>query len=302
MSNAVNNFSQNLIAANPVKEKKRYSGKAKKITVNTILFSLCIFFAFVCLFPILLLMVNATRTTVQIRSGITFIPSTHLVENLRAIIDKGWPLTTGYLNSIIIAVATTFLSVYFSALTTYGFQMYNFKGKKFFYSIVLAIILIPGQLGMIGWFQLITDIGLIDSFIPLIVPSIAAAGTVFFLRQYMQANFGEDIVQAARIDGANEIYTFHIICMPLIMPALATMAIFTFINTWNNYQGPLLILNSENKFTLPMLLERLKGSIYQVDQGAQTAGVFMSLMPLLIMYLIFSKPIVSGVALGGVKE
>lgn len=270
-----------------------------------VIFFVCVFFAFICLFPVWLMIVNATRTTTQINQVggfLALIPSIHFFENVQTLTNSGFDIFGGFVNSVIIAVLSTFLCVYFSALTAYGFVGYNFKFKSALFAVLLATMLIPGQLGMIGWYQLVSDLYLMDTWIPLIVPSIASATTVFFLKQYFEASFSKEIIDAARIDGSSEFGTFNRIILPISVPALATMAIFSFVYAWNNYMGPLMILNSEELFTLPLWINKLNTFNHDIDYGALYAGLVISVLPLILIYLAFSKFIVGGLTLGSVKE
>ena len=270
-----------------------------------LLFVLCIIFAIICLFPIWLMIVNATRSTTQIQQvggAAALVPSKYFFYNVQALIDAGFDILGGFVNSMVIALSSTFLCVYFSALTAYGFVGYEFKFKNALFAILLSTMLIPGQLGMIGWYQLVTDLNMYDTWIPLIVPAIASSTTVFFLKQYFEASFSKNIIEAARIDGSNEFNTFNKIIIPISVPALATMAIFSFVYSWNNYMGPLMILNSEELFTLPLWINKLNTFNHEIDYGALYAGLVISVLPLIIIYLCFSKFIVAGISLGGVKE
>ncbi len=263
---------------------------------------LAIVVAIVCILPIWLLFVNATRSTEAIRQGISFIPGGQLISNIQALLEKGFPVLRSFFNSVFISFSSTALCLYFSALTAYAFVMYDFKYKNVLFSIVLIIIMMPGQLSLIGFYQLVVDLGLYDTYVTLIIPSIASAATVFFLKQYMESNFSRSIVESARIDGASEFAIFNKICIPMTMPALATMGIFGIVSSWNNYMGPLLILSDIDNYTLPMLVQLLTTDIYSTDLGAMYAGIFLTILPLLVVYAIFAKKIVAGVALGGVKE
>ena len=266
-----------------------------------LLFVFCVIVAFICLFPVYLMMINATRSAEQIRQSFGLLPSKYFFSNLSTLTEK-FPIWLGMFNSFFIALCSTILCVYFSALTAYGFVAYEFKAKKPLYAFLIATMLIPTQLSMIGWFRLVVDMGMYDTWWPLIIPSIASASTVFFIKQYLDATFSKELIEAARIDGSPEFLTFNVMMIPIMMPALATMAIFSYIYSWNGYLGPLMILTSEENQTLPILVEKLKTDIHGVDYGAQYAGIFMTVLPLLVIYLCFSKLIIRGVAVGGTKE
>lgn len=290
----------NKMISQDVTKRKAGTGGRKVKSGVTLVFAIII--ALVCLLPIWILFVNATRTTAAIQQGISFIPGDQLFININRLLDKGFPILRSFFNSVIISFSSTALCLYFSALTAFAFVMYDFKYKNVLFSIVLLIIMMPTQLSLIGFYQLVVDLGMYDTWWPLIIPSIASAATVFFLKQYMESNFSKSIVEAARIDGASEFGIFNRICIPMTMPALATMGIFGIVSSWNNYMGPLLILQSIENYTLPMLVELLKSDIYSTDLGAIYAGVFLTMLPLLVVYAFFAKKIVAGVALGGVKE
>lgn len=269
---------------------------------KTILYFLLILLGAVCLLPFLLMIVNATRSGVEIVNSFTLIPSTHLKENWD-IVFQFFNLFQGMWNSIKVAVPATLLTAYFSALTAYGLAMYNFKGNKLIFTVILVFMMIPGQLGLIGFYNLCTKLHLVNSYIPLIIPAIAAPGTVFFLRQYVLSVLPPSLVEAARIDGASELYSFHKIVLPIMSPGIATMAIMAFIGNWNNYLLPMIILNKNEKFTLPVMMATLKASTdIQKNQGAIYLAVAISVIPILIVFCFCSKYIISSISAGSVKE
>lgn len=269
---------------------------------KAILYLLLILLGAACLLPFLLTMVNATRSGVEITKSFTLIPSTHLKENLD-IVFSYFNLFKGMWNSLVVAVPATVLTAYFSALTAYGLAMYKFKGNKvLFYSIVI-FMMIPGQLGLIGFYNLCTKLHLVNSYIPLIIPAIAAPGTVFFLRQYVLSVLPPSLIEAARIDGAGELYSFHRIVLPIMSPGIATMSIMAFIGSWNNYLMPMIILNKNDKFTLPVMMATLRASTdIQANQGAIYLAVAISVIPILLVFCFCSKYIISSISAGSVKE
>jgi len=232
----------------------------------------------------------------------TLLPSTYFQSNLNILTGKQFDILVGFKNSAIIAFGATILSVYFSALTAYGLSVYNFKGSKFLYSFILAIIMIPGQVTATGFYMFMYRLNLINSYVPLIIPAIAAPGTVFFLKQYLSANLQLSLVEASRIDGAGEFLTFNKIVMPLMMPAMATMGIMAVIGSWNNYLTPLMLLSNPTMKTLPMMVKELRGDIYRTEYGSIYVGLSLTALPLMVVYFALSKYIIAGVAVGGVKE
>ncbi len=269
---------------------------------KTILYILLILLGAACMFPFLLMMVNATRSGTEIVRSFTLIPSTHIKENWD-LVFRYFNLFKGMWNSILVAVPATILGAYFSALTAYGLAMYKFKGNKVLFMTILIFMMIPGQLSLIGFYNLCTKLHLVNSYIPLIVPAIAAPGTVFFLRQYVLSVMPPSLIEAARIDGARELYAFHKIALPIMSPGIATMAIMGFIGNWNSYLLPMIILNKNEKFTLPVMMATLKASTdINSNQGAIYLAVAISVIPILLVFAFFSKYIISSISAGAVKE
>ena len=278
------------------------SQRIKHTAVQTVIYIFCTVMLLVCVLPIWLLFVDATRSTTEINQGMSLIPSGYFAMNWGTLMSKDFPLIQAFFNSIVISFSSTALSLYFSALTAYAFVAYRYRGQNVLYSIILMLMMIPGQLSMIGFYKLVVDLGLYDTYVPLIIPAIAAPGAVFFFKQYFNANFSKDIVEAARIDGANEFRIYSTMVIPSIIPAIATQAIFGIVGSWNNYMGPLMLITTTEKYTFPMIVQLLKTDRYNTDLGAMALGVFMTIVPLLVIYAIFSKVIINGVAIGGGKE
>ncbi|HCI25748.1 MAG: carbohydrate ABC transporter permease [Lachnospiraceae bacterium] len=267
-----------------------------------ILYVLLILLGAACLFPFLLMIVNATRSGVEITRSFTLIPSNHIKENWEVVFSY-FNLFKGMWNSLLVAVPATLFTAYFSALTAYGLAMYQFKGNKLIFTTILVFMMIPGQLGLIGFYNLCTKLHLVNSYIPLVIPAIAAPGTVFFLRQYVLSVLPPSLIEAARIDGAGELYSFHRIVLPVMSPGIATMSIMAFIGNWNSYLTPMIILNKNDKFTLPVMMATLRASTdIQSNQGAIYLAVAISVIPILIVFCFCSKYIISSISAGSVKE
>ena len=267
-----------------------------------ILYVLLILLGAACLFPFLLMIVNATRSGVEITRSFTLIPSNYIKENWEVVFSY-FNLFKGMWNSLLVAVPATLFTAYFSALTAYGLAMYQFKGNKLIFTTFLVFMMIPGQLGLIGFYNLCTKLHLVNSYIPLVIPAIAAPGTVFFLRQYVLSVLPPSLIEAARIDGAGELYSFHRIVLPVMSPGIATMSIMAFIGNWNSYLTPMIILNKNDKFTLPVMMATLRASTdIQSNQGAIYLAVAISVIPILIVFCFCSKYIISSISAGSVKE
>lgn len=269
---------------------------------KSILYIALVALGLVCLLPFWMMMVNATRSGVEITRSFTLIPSTHLKENWVALFDYV-NLFRGFGNSLLVAIPATILSSYVSAITAYALAVYKFRGNGLIFKVIVVFMMIPGQLSLIGFYNLCQTLHLVNSYIPLIIPSMASTGTVFFLRQYVQSALPKALLEAARIDGASEIRIFHRIVLPIMAPGIATMAIGAFIGNWNNYLTPLILLNSPEKMTLPVMISTLNAATnLQKNQGAIYLGVAISVVPILIVFCFCSKYIISSISAGSVKE
>lgn len=257
--------------------------------------------AIICIIPVYMMLVNATRTTSEINRGISLLPATNLFNNWVGLTARGINFIRGALNSTFISFSTTFLTVYFSLLTAYAIKVYNFKFKKQFFVFIVTMTMVPGQLYIIGFFQYVSAVGLLNSYIPLIIPSIAAAGTVFFAKQYFDASLVPEIIQSARIDGASEFQIFNKIALPIAAPGAFTMGIFAFVGTWNAFLAPFMLLSDQNRFTLPLMMAQINSDPFITDFGVIYLGMAITLLPVIVVYALFSKYIISGISLGSTK-
>ncbi len=267
------------------------------------IYVVCIILAVLSILPFWIMIVNATRSTVQIQShAISLIPSTHILENFKVLTGKTFNPVTGFMNSVIIATGATICSIYFSTLTAYSLVAYEWKMRQPFFTMILAVMMIPTQVVSIGFYQFMYRVGMTNNLLALILPAIAAPMTVFFMRQYMLPSLNLDIVASARIDGAGEFRTFNSIVLPIMKPAMATQAIFTYVTTWNALFLPMVLLTKKENYTMPIMVSLLKGDIYRTEYGAVYLALTLSVLPLFIVYFLLSKYIIAGVALGSVKE
>ncbi|WP_019678864.1 carbohydrate ABC transporter permease [Ruminococcus flavefaciens] len=287
--------------------KENYSFKIK--LKSTILFIWFLILTIICLLPIYILVINATRSHTEIANGLSFIPGGNLGQNFKRVFTSpeykiAYNALHGYKNSLFITCCSTFLTVFFSALTAYGIHVYDFKLKEISYSVILLVMMVPMQVTSAGFVSFMSDLKLTNTYWPLILPSIAAPAVVYFMRSYMKSSFPLDIVEAARIDGCGEFRTFLSIAIPMMKPAIAVQAIFAFIASWNNFYTPNMILISVDmkKKTLPMMVSALQSSDKFNDYGAIYLAIALSIIPIIIAYVLLSRFIIAGVALGGVKE
>ena len=271
--------------------------------IKVFIYIVCVILTVLSILPFWIMIVNATRSTTQIQQhAVAFIPSTYMMNNFKILTGKSFNPMVGFKNSLIVSTFATLCATYFSTLTAYAVVVYDWKLKNAFFSFVMAVMMIPAQVTMIGFYQMAYKLGLTNSLLMLILPSVAAPSMVFFMRQYMIPSLPLEIVQAARIDGAKEFYTFNIIALPIMKPAIATQAIFSFVSSWNNLFTPMVLLTKQEKYTMPIMVSLLKGDIYKTEYGAVYMGLTLTVLPLIIVYLFLAKYIVAGVALGSVNE
>lgn len=280
-----------------------YNGSAFLNVQKNLCYFFLIFLSALCTFPFIVLLVNASRSNAQIQVGFSLIPGKHFIINLVNLVkDPNMTILRSLGNSIFVSGATAFFSTYFSAMTAFGIYMYRFKGRTFAFNFIMLVMMVPAQVSALGFIKLITNLGLFDTFIPLIIPAIASPIVFFYMMQYMESVLPFEIVESARIDGSNEFYTFNAIVLPILKPAIALQAIFSFVNSWNNYFMPALIINSKNKKTIPILIAQLRSADYmKFDMGKVYMLICIAIIPLIIVYLILSKHIIRGVTMGSVK-
>lgn len=260
-----------------------------------------ILLAIICIIPFWQMFVNSSYTNSQLVKDVYlwFGKWSTVIDNYNVVAEKA-DMFRGLLNSFIIAGSFTLLSAYFGAMTAYGFSKFRFKGRKFFFFFIIAMMMIPIQLGLIGYYELVNSFGWIDTYWPLIIPGIANIGTVFFVKMYMDSSLPNELIEAAHIDGAGEFFIFQRIALPLAVPSLATMSIFNFIGVWNNFLGPLVLLNSPEKMPMPVVISYIPG-LYQMNYGAIYLAVSISVIPVLLAFVFLSKYIVGGLTMGSVK-
>lgn len=286
-------------------EKEKKQGLDKGMGIHTrraIAYIVLIFVSVLCLFWFYVLFINATRSNSDLTKGFSPIPSTNLLTNWKNLLAGTLPVWSGMKNSLIISLSCAVLSTYFSTMTAYAIHVYEFKLKKFMFTFILMVMMIPAQVSALGFVQLVDKMNLMDSFIPLIVPTIAAPVTFYYIKQYMESALPLSLVEAARIDGSGEFRTFNSIVIPLMKPAIAVQMIFTFVSSWNNYFTPALVLHDDKKKTLPILIAQLRSADFlKFDMGQVYVMIAFSIFPVIVVYLLLSRFIVQGVALGSVK-
>lgn len=266
------------------------------------IYTLMLFLGVLAALPVYLVLVNITRSTPQINAGLSLLPSVHLIDNWRILNTTGFSLLRGFFNSFFISIITSVCATYSSAMAAYGVFMYNFKGRQAIWGLIVFIMLLPASVAYIGFFRVVFSMNLLNSYIPLIVPALASPIVVFFLRQYLISLPIRTLVDAARIDGAGEVWTFNAVILPIMKPALATQAFFIYIGAWNNFMLPYMILSDRSLFTVPMIAALLRADIHNVEYGGIYLGIAVSFLPAVCAYICMSRFIISGLTAGSIKE
>ena len=280
--------------------KDKTASRIRSIVAHVVL----IILSFMCLFFFYVLIVNASHSHAELQKGFSALPGKYFWKNLMNVANDGsFPMFRGILNSIIVSGCSAVLCTYFSSLTAYGLYAYDFKARNVAFTFIMAILVMPTQVTAMGFLRLITKMGLYDSLLPLIIPSVASPAVFYFMYSYLQSSLPMSLVEAARIDGSGEFRTFNSIVLPIMKPAIAVQAIFTFVGSWNNYFVPALVIQSKSKMTVPILIATLRGADYMnFDMGKIYMMITVAIVPITIVYLLLSKFIIAGVTLGGVKE
>ncbi|MBQ9424550.1 MAG: carbohydrate ABC transporter permease [Erysipelotrichaceae bacterium] len=262
-----------------------------------------IFLCFMCLFCFILLILMASKSNSQMQGAFNFRWGGHFMENLsNAWNDFSINIPVGMVNSFIVAMSSSLLTTYFSALTAYGVHVYNFKLKNFIFTFIMAIMMIPSQVSAVGFIQLAYKFGLTNKLWLLIIPSIAAPVVFFYMKQYLESVLPLEMVEAARIDGSNEFRIFNEIVLPIMKPAVAVQMIFSFVSSWNNFFMPALLLTKEKYKTVPIMIANLRSADYsKFDQGKVFMFILLAILPVMVVYTILSKSIIKGVTSGSVK-
>ncbi|AKI98336.1 sugar ABC transporter permease [Kosmotoga pacifica] len=203
------------------------------------------------------------------------------------------------LNTIIVAVVSTFLSVMLSAMAGYGFAKFRFRGKEKLFLMVLATLMVPGQMTLIPVYLILNSMNLLNTYAGLILPGVASAFGIFFMRQFIMS-IPDELIDAAKIDGAKEFFIFLKIILPLSKPALATLTIFNFVGAWNSFLWPLIVATDEKMYTLPVAISVVQGQ-YGEKIALQMSGSFIVIIPIIIVFLFAQKYIIKGLSMTGMK-
>ncbi|UUN30280.1 carbohydrate ABC transporter permease [Streptomyces sp. FIT100] len=252
--------------------------------------------------PFLWMGLSAFKTQAELgASPPVWIPTTWTTENFRELLSL-MDVGQAFLNSAVVAVFVTLCNLVFCSMLGYALAKLNFSGKRVVFGVVLGALMVPGNLMLLPKFVMISKMELLDSYAALILPFAAGAFGVFLMRQFMMA-IPDELLEAARIDGAGEWYIFWRIVLPLVKPALATLTIFTFLGSWNNFLWPLVATNDPEKYTLPVALATFAIDPTKADgsNGVLMAGAFLVVLPVIAVFIALQRHFTQGIATAGLK-
>jgi len=268
----------------------------KSLSIHVLL----IFGGLVSMFPFYWLTVIATNQTSDIYNippRLTF--GTELSLNIKHVFDN-IKFNAAFFNTVFVASCSMLLVLLFSSLAGFYFAKFRFPGKLWLFNLLLLSMMVPAQLSLIPSFIIISKLGWISTFKALIVPGMAPAFGIFWIRQFAKDTIHDELLEAGRMDGCNDLRLYWHVGLPLLRPALAFLGLFSFIATWNDYLWPLIVINNEKKYTLQIALSQLN-SIYSTDYSMVMAGTLLATAPLLFIFLLFNRQLISNIAAGAIK-
>ncbi len=251
---------------------------------RTLAYVLLALVAVVCLVPVYTTLITVTNFN-NPGGAISFLPDRFFIRNLTNLFfgSDYFDFSRAYLNSLIVSGACTVLTCYFGALTAYGFALFEFPAKRLLWAVLLAVMMIPQTVSIVGFYRLVLALNMTDTWWPLILPGMANAYVVFYLRQYVASVIPPSLIEAARIDGCRELSVFHRVVLPNLIPGVAPVLIIVFLQSWNSYLLTLLVINKHELNTLPVLLLQLR------ESGTAGISVSFSMLTVLVLLVLFLR-------------
>lgn len=257
-----------------------------------------IFMSIISLFPFYIMLIMGTHKNENLFKGLHLMPGNYLLENFRTIMSMNF--LRYYKNSLIVTITTTLGILVISILTGFAFAKMKFRFKNALFAFILATLMIPGQVGLVGFLMEMRVFGWNDTFLPLIIPPMASGFGVFWMKQYMEASVPDELLEAATMDGCGVVKSLIVIIVPLIKPAIITLFLLFFLWTWNDYLTPLVILMDQSKYTIPLSIS-LIGQLHRTDYAARILSLALATLPILILFGFGSKYLIKGMVVGAIK-
>lgn len=280
------------------------NAKIKKNSIKAVLYTSLILICISWVFPLLFMLLTALRTNEEIRfEGFSFFPKHFTFATFEEVLSntKSAPVLQWFVNSFIVSVSSAILILFIDSMAAYGYARLHFKLNHVLFMLLMASMMIPGVINLIPNYVIVTNLGLKNNLLALILPGLGGVGNIFLIRQFIYS-VPKDFDEAAKIDGAGEIRVFFIIILPQIVPVLAVVALFTFIGSWNDLLWPLIVIQDVQRRTLTAGLSLLNGA-YDAQQASKMAAAVISIIPVFILYLFAQKFLLQGISLSsGIKE
>lgn len=259
-----------------------------------------ILLAVLCLIPFWFMFTMASTDPGTLFSTLPLLPSNQLLGNYKILMDT-FNIWRSFRNSVVVALSSTLMQLFFSTLSGYAFAKHRFKGKELLFGFIFITMFIPGQLAWIGFVQEMKAFKLLDTWWPLILPSLGSSFGIFVMRGYIHEAIPDSLIESARLDGCSEMRSFFSIVVPLVVPMLASLGILTFMGSWNNFSGALVVLFSAKKYTLPLTIATIR-NLQNVDYPLMCCGILFSTIPIVIVFLSASRLFIEALTSGAVKE
>jgi len=275
------------------------SEKFRRTTSKTLMYGFLILLVLLSIIPFYMVLINSTHSSFDIVTRLTLTPGDQFMVNYRTMMEKS-NIWQGFFNSLLVTAPFTAFTGYFGAMTAYGFAKYRFRYHNGLFMVVLVSMMLPAQLSIVGFYKLNLNLRLLNTYVPFIAPGIANATAVFFLKGIIEQSIPDSLLEAGRIEGCSEMRIFHRLILPCITPGIATMCIFHFVSSWNNYLGPLIILSDNKKYTMPVMIAMIKG-LYKTNYGAMYVAIVLSVAPIIALYAFCSRFIINGLTVGSDK-
>jgi len=270
-----------------------------RIWLNVLVNLLFVLLATLCLLPFWFMITVASMDSGSLFSSLPLLPNLKLFSNFEQLM-KTFNILRSFMNSMIVAMSSTAMNLFFATLSGYAFAKLQFRFKEGLFAFVFITMFIPGQLQWIGFVQQMKQVNLLDTWWPLILPSLGSAFGIFVMRGYIGEAIPDSLIESAKLDGSNEMRTFFSIVVPLVVPMLASLAILTFMGAWNNFSGALVILYSSKKFTLPLTLATIR-NLQNIDYPLLCCGLLVSTLPIMAVFLAASNYFIEALTSGAVK-
>lgn len=274
------------------------SNRGKRNVGEAVKHILLLAMSLVMFFPLYIVFIMGTYYSENIFKGMPYLPSNYLLTNLKLVIEKGF--FKAYLNSILVSVSSVVISVLISSMIGFALSKYKFKGKSLIFGFVMAVMMIPGQISMIGYMLEMRKLGVLNTLLPLIFTWAAHPLGAFLMTQFISDGVPDELLESARLDGCSEPGLFFKIVIPCVRSGFVTLGMLVFLASWNNYVLPVILINRQELFTIPLMVNNLSNA-FRSDYGAIMCALGLAILPMILIFTLCSKTFIKGVAAGAVK-